>query len=468
MKVYKVVDADSGETVQEFDTGKSAGEYSSMLNEQYREEGRDRRVRVLAETKEPEETVPAVWSKYVAAPGPSRFPSRFKEDWDPSRNIDRYKVPAKGTEWRIREYYAGEDYPAVWTAERWYRESEYAALHYPRRSHEKPDMVAFTPSEEWGRDDRQKRISPGRYLSRFFGDVLSSEEIQEWALKHDQKYAPRDLKLAETAEEIERVYVDGPRSCMAGDCFATEVHPTTVYAAGDLALAYIENGDGEPSARCLVWPEEKIRSRIYGDRERLEEALDRAGYENGSLAGARIRKVRDSYRGTYILPYIDGARAVRDDGDYFVIDPAGGICAESTHGFAFAGHCASCGEGINRREDLIEHDGRLYCDYCADMYLLLCEECYEYTDRDWARETPDGEYYCTECYDEYVHHCDGCDAATWEEDSEPDPWGHGDLLCPTCYGDAQQVIQDKARDLDVPESTLVADTPAQAEQPDLL
>src|SRR5690606_21500489 len=122
---------------------------------------------------------------------------------------------------------------------------------------------AYTPSEDFGMQDRQVRMMPGRYLKKYFSDVLSPEDIQYWALEWANRFAPVDMEIATTPDEIEYVYTNGPRSCMSYDPseYSSSCHPVRVYGNSDLAVAYIRNASGAVVGRALIWPS-KMRHSI--------------------------------------------------------------------------------------------------------------------------------------------------------------------------------------------------------------
>lgn len=76
--------------------------------------------------------------------------------------------------WRNREVRRNV---VPWIREPWYLASEYANLHFSFVSRVDSSMVAFTKSEEHGVDDRQTRIAPRKYLTRYFGDTLTANQV---------------------------------------------------------------------------------------------------------------------------------------------------------------------------------------------------------------------------------------------------------------------------------------------------
>src|SRR5690606_37817316 len=134
---------------------------------------------------------------------------------------------------------------------------------------------------------------------------------------------------------------NGPRSCMSHDrgAYNSSVHPTYVYGASDLAIAYLVNKRGRVSARALVWPERKIYGQIYGDTWRIEPALRDAGHTIAdhtwawSFERARLLRI-DDRPGVFVAPYVDdpAPNRARDEGDDLVLDWDGDILCASTSG----------------------------------------------------------------------------------------------------------------------------------------
>ncbi len=252
-------------------------------------------------------------------------------------------------DWRQREQarFDGGEYTAVpWASEPWAR-----AEHYAHVAVGAPDMLAFTDGDERGTADRQTRLSPGRYLERFHGGALSSVDIRTWVARWTVAHEGLTLAFATTKAEIERVYRNGPNSCMAHSVrsYSSGIHPTRVYAAGDLAIAYLQAaGEDQISARCVCWPERRVYGRIYDGAEgRLRMLLEAQGYRRGVLAedweGARLllRRVRDQNR--IVVPYLDdpNCRLTADlEAGVLRFDATGNIYGRSTDGtsgFIFPG-----------------------------------------------------------------------------------------------------------------------------------
>jgi hypothetical protein len=302
--------------------------------------------------------------------------------------------PISNDAWREREagrFADGTYRPLPWVALPWFDGSDAALNHYAHPSTERDGYVAFTEDAVKGAADRQTRMLPGRYLTRYFVDVLTGDQIRDLAARFGAECGDGgDVKFATTEDEFERVYVNGPHSCMAhpASSFHGHMHPVRVYVAGDLQLAYLER-DGDITARCLVWPERKVYGRVYGDEERLTYHLENLGYSEGSLDRARVQKVRNRKGSGFIMPYIDGSFRVTDEGDekFFRIDQRGEIECTETNGLTEGG--------------------------------WVCPRCDEAADSDYSSYVYDRhESWCSDCVDENTFHCEGY-GETYSHDAGP-------------------------------------------------
>lgn len=316
--------------------------------------------------------------------------------------------------WRFR--FDGRGYvPPVWSNETFWMNRGPAALveHYAHAAKKDPGSIAFTESPEKGMRDVQTVIKAGRYLKRFFGDVLTAKQIAfyaEWqrAGSRPPSDLTKTLKLefATTPDEIVAAYADGPGSCMKG------YEAVQVYGAGDLAVACLVRPRphaGEPRvlARALVWPAKKVVGRIYpneGDATGFSSHAEAEDVRNGLLN----RLLADGYRSTYsegwdlfdgakllaihlgsrdyVMPYIDGT-SISFHGDHFTMQEDGELCAESTCGTLDFddgnAECHSCGEYFDRDDSftvytLVTNDGiasgnETYCPSCADNEAFYCD-----------------------------------------------------------------------------------------------
>jgi hypothetical protein len=331
-------------------------------------------------------------------------------------------------DWKAREkarFYSGEYMPVAWQyATFWNDKSEALAEHYCHRSKDKPSFIAFTENAEKGSRDIQTRMRPGAYLTKYFSDVLSESQINHYARLHamlsgDQVFS---VQFAKTAREIIDVYVNGPESCMTHDAseYSSHIHPVSVYGDSDLQLAYIEAQaeyhDADIMARALVWPERKIYGRVYPTPERyvggnrdsasaayqaMVQALESLGYSPGRFNGAKIRKIESqNSNGDYVMPYLDGAQDVDDDGDSWIIKNDGEYSATETNGtLELGGNLCECCETRIRRDDdytIVQNrrnHGMMYCESCASDNAFYCNGYGEYFSDDQDSVIVDHETY---------------------------------------------------------------------------
>jgi hypothetical protein len=257
-----------------------------------------------------------------------------------------------------------------WMDEPWFRRPE-TDLHFAHVSKERDGMVAYTTDPAKGAQDVQARMKPGRYLERFYGDRLTHQQIYELAKVFVGLFEDNVLLLAHTREEIRTVYEEGPGSCMshkARDFACAPVHPSEVYAAGDLAVAYVRR-NGAITARALVWPEKKIASRVYGDETRLWSLLEAAGYRETTryFYGAKLLRIVSPNHTTYlVMPFVDGDYGVKDMGDHLVLgrDGQSDMSTGPTNGVTGPVRALMNNNNMNERvdDDNDDNDGVEYDD----------------------------------------------------------------------------------------------------------
>lgn len=316
----------------------------------------------------------------------------------------------------------------------WYRYTtltEATRYHYAHRSRNRDGMIAYTPSDEYGVQDRQLRVRPGRYLAEFYPTIAQAQRDQ-WA--HDCDPKMENLQFATSAEDIVSVYQHGPGSCMDGRHFPVDrynhdgsdgcqIHPCAVYGDSDLALAYLGTVD-RAIARCIVWPERRRYSRLYGETNLLAERLHEAGYTPGSMIGARIRRI-DRARDHVIVPYLDGAEAaVVYDSQYLQLVDVGDLDDDDQ----YCDGSYQCGYATFRT---LEPE-QVACDHCHALYdpeqsdygseycescgndRMLCDRC---DTGGWNFEVIDDHYLCDDCVCDHVSTCQDADCERrWEED----------------------------------------------------
>lgn len=294
----------------------------------------------------------------------------------------------------------------------------YYPEHYAHLSIKTPGMIAYTKSDEHGVLDRQTSIKPGRYLTQYYTDTLIRELgynpirkalLDDWIAQCSDAV----LKIAKTCDDIERVYIGGPTSCMdgkhwqGGNGMQSSEHPTRLYGypGSDLAVAYYGNID-HVSARCVVWPAKKRYTRVYGGAAVLLKLLHHAGYEKESIRGAKLPAVSDG--DGWLMPYVDYIQygSLSRDGKFIVIDGEGSIDLQETGGIA----------GEREREDEDEDESSASCDRCGHRY---------------SYDNEGGDGYCQTCYDHrYV--CRDCDAMHDDRDRERVEVTDEIALCQNC------------------------------------
>lgn len=322
-----------------------------------------------------------------------------------------------------------------------------------------PSKIALTPSAEHGIADRQVIMRVGSFLEKYaiwrddIGSNLKYEIIQNRVIQHTTYYAPVAIQYASTADDIERVYIAGPRSCMSqsAENYRSYIHPVRVYGDSDLSLAYLTDLDDSEriTARALVWKDKNRHGRIYGDEHRMQRALELAGFAQGDFLGARIRNILDDRKkDVYVMPYLDHEQQVsKIDSDWLMIDSSGSIHATQTNGLAVEGtECESCGDmedasdlrEVYTREDRV----RQWCHNCAADNAFHCEQTGSLVTNDHMAII-DGEavadwHTANANYCEYngEHTFEPCVDVIVSEDGETQSWSRGAFQC---HGDTCRV-----------------------------
>ena len=301
--------------------------------------------------------------------------------------------------------------------------------HYAHVSITDLDKVAFTETPEKGMLDLQTRMTPGKYLAKFYPH-LTQTEILKWTNAHREKYSKVECLWASTPDEIEAVYSMSATfsSCVqhGADHFKSPVHPCRIYGAGDLSLAYMVNASGMLSARALVWKDRNMVGRMYGDDTLLRAALAKSGIITKSgqcqydlMNGAKLLRIKvDGY---LVAPYIDGVGHVTDHGDHLTMDELGDHqCStpsceqtgfessyEAEEGRTTCPHCDDeCGED-EMREVYTSAANRTrtdyWCECCVDNDAFYCNGTHEYySQRAFTCVDVDGDSYCLERNDDLV------------------------------------------------------------------
>jgi hypothetical protein len=344
-------------------------------------------------------------------------------------------------DWKERERlrHAGRTMP-VWTYEPWWMDrSETLCDHFVHVAAGDHALLAYTQDADKGERDIQTPIKPGRYLSRYFGDVLTAKQIAffaSWQVtgKRETTFtseADYPLAFADEADDIVRVYQNGPNSCMGPRHFDDKHHPCRVYAAGDLAIAYLtRTADNKIVARALVWPKRKAMGRVYPSPDNwsqdgfatYQDSLDcqaalfnrlrDLGYRNGDegrdFNGAKLEKI-DHHRHGHVMPYLDNGYQVDDGEECWIMRPRGrgDYDCENTDGTLNAEEeeeddrpeCDNCGDRMDDDDQngvytRCNGDGgyrqRTWCDHCTNNNTFRCEGFDETFSNDVEYEEVDG------------------------------------------------------------------------------
>lgn len=292
------------------------------------------------------------------------------------------------------------------------------ADHFPHPSTAKDGMIAFTEDDDKGRQDRQTRLTPGRYLTRYFSDVLSTSDIAKLAALYRAHFEDIELKVTQDADEVERVYVNGPTSCMSKDAthYDGSEHPARVYAGPDLGVAYIETDACGITARAVVWPKRMRYGRVYGDETRLARLLQAAGYASGSLSGARVQLIEDENDCDYlVMPFVDYVDGAEIDGRYVRLG-GGSISTGNTNGRVarneYSWHCEHCDEGFTDDDCSNEvytsrRNSEYWCDHCVSSDAFHCDGTdRHYSDHSVSSYSVRDETWCEYYFEEHGATCE--------------------------------------------------------------
>lgn len=242
----------------------------------------------------------------------------------------------------------------------------------------KATMIRFFRDEKDALRNRYTSMTVGRFLNRYHS--MTQAQIEKYCAQVGLDNEVSKLHISKTADDFERVYLNGPHSCMAyeatdGRYGEENTHPVRLYGDLDLAVAYIERY-GDITGRCLVWPEKKIHGRIYGDRERMLLRLAEEGYtEDWAFEGARLHLVKNKYN-EIRAPYVDGDLhgSISECGKYIILSKTeGNLVLKSDGGTIYTDRCGNCDtvEGPFVWSD--DHD----CYTCDSCYEMAAEREYE-------------------------------------------------------------------------------------------
>ena len=282
-------------------------------------------------------------------------------------------------------------------------------LHHAHISVEDPRLIAYYPSLKHLTESiyagdpnlRAVKVKLGKYLTAY-KDVLNVSEVQikDIVERYNGHLA---AKVGWKVEFIEHDDPDGWfkvyatkgefASCMTGK----EAVRLYAHDKSELRLAYIESGNGNLVARCIVRDKEATNAtgyvRLYGESEDARVFLRSWLADNGypkqtNLDGCLLPLVdADSGDGDYVCPYIDSGNSNAQMADittiegkkYLMIGECGDYKCENTDGTCSSYEddecdedhydCSDCGDRTHRDEiTYVEtRDGDI-CDDCISRY----------------------------------------------------------------------------------------------------
>ena len=383
--------------------------------------------------------------------------------------------------WAEFRFASGEWIAPPWANEPWVKPE--FAHHHPHLSRfDDVPKLDFWTSETQAQKESLSTICVGSYLTSYYHDVLTPQEIEHWVHKADE---PGHLVFSgKDPEAIYEAYDDAGgaiHSCMvyrddhsvwdeAGES------PVRIYGGGDLEVATLIRR-GRRVARALVWPEKMVAGRRYGDVRRMNAALLTAGYTldagcgndmhaygNGGFNGARLLRKEPEYRpGNLIMPYIDFHYRVQVMDDHCILSTDEGYIAHNTNGLLLRKGrtlsntpynlcCDHCGEAMEDGDEYAV-GSETWCESCVDD-AYYCEHCNDRcSGTDGQYLCADDHWYCYGCLENRAHSCDRCDETTMnaQEVTSADGTEVVGQWCPVCtYNHARYHLEsNRVRILEV-------------------
>jgi hypothetical protein len=216
---------------------------------------------------------------------------------------------------------SGEYIPTPWVNEPWAAQGE-ESTRFTHLSLKAPGEVAYTKNADEGTRDIQRRVKAGKYLKRFFGDILTAPQIAEWANRaaiHAKLTPTTDdppipssafpFEILTSSEAIVEAYQKGPYSCVswANGGYLGEVHPASIYGLpGEIACAVARAAGGKITGRVLCCPRLKTYGGgAYGNTDAVIAYLKKENYKSGNFIGAELRAIWSPKHSQFIGPPID-------------------------------------------------------------------------------------------------------------------------------------------------------------------
>lgn len=316
------------------------------------------------------------------------------------------------------------------------------------------------------------------FMQKYFGVSVTDDNLRDVYVTItgdlSMKFKAFTFHLVDGSEDdapevFTRVYTTVPDSCasinpsVTGSCMRRREwltgwgsiginrdhpHPVTAYCVEPLALAWLENSEGETVARVLVNTENKQIHRVYrwaptddGSPSRYASELEdhlvnqlaTLGYTRGSevLEGVVLRINKIPRTNLCVAPYLDG--------DYSYINPETMMVSDG--GYIWHHHnppiqqysgeifeCCDCGEQIFPGDEH-EVDGGIYCSEHVPDSREYCCACNRLLDPDEGYTCDDGRL-CESCYCDNYFTCCVCDEVHHQDDERV---AEDDSYCPHCF-----------------------------------
>lgn len=256
-----------------------------------------------------------------------------------------------------------------------------------RVSAKDPKMIVITPDNKYGAADRQVRSSLGKVLSRLQPKYGWNEnQIRDAVTMWNAEFDGGELKIARTREEIARVYRDGPESCMSGGKAnyrgistkdgVIDIHAAEVYASADCGVAYLERGKNI-TARTVMNMKDKKYTRLYGDEYRLLNALEKAGYSEGTLNGCELLRISRN-DGRFVVPYLDRGDGFAVFKDKLMVSDDYNLDSDCGPGWIDSDNMRSVDDNDDEYCTCAECGGRIHDDSACSLYDsedYVCDIC---------------------------------------------------------------------------------------------
>lgn len=262
------------------------------------------------------------------------------------------------------------------------------------------DMLAYFPTKRHYERGVPQQIKPGRYVRQFFD--YSDDEVRRLAAL----CSSGELRFFSKWQDMLGVYVELDESGVVSSCMSKDswgvMHPLMVYDNSDVELAVLYSGD-KPVARALYNKNTREYPMVYGQWEKMEIALTNAGFEHGSLDGARIRRLPARVKSSVTRDNLDLDNVIQYDedsdcvlmpyiDDHRDLDRSSAQCTnvDIYEDYCVIDSSASGEYEANRHEEgfIDLTGGKVTCDHCGDRVhpddtyyvegsdIYICECCW--------------------------------------------------------------------------------------------